>query len=131
LQTRPGARFSIGSGPATWPSEIWQRRSRQANERSRPTSNSSKTAGLVARLPKANLRPVSLQPAEPAAIEGWIAPCRDLRDQRPDRLETPGDRTSAQLHRHDVSEPGIRLPEAIATGFDRSKGAATRLSQTV
>lgn len=46
------------------------------------------SAGLVARSRLANQRPVSLQPAGLAAVEGWIGPYRDLWDQRLDQLET-------------------------------------------
>ena len=69
---------------------------------SQPTISSHlkilEAAGLVTRSRHANLRPVRLQPAAMAAIEGWIGPYRALWQQRLDQLET----CATDLHRKDI-----------------------------
>ena len=59
---------------------------------SQPTISSHlkvlETAGLVSRGRQANLRPVHLEPAAIAEIDGWISRYRDLWNQRLDQLET-------------------------------------------
>lgn len=58
------------------------------------------SAGLVARSRQANQRPVRLQPAGLAAVEGWIVPYRDLWDQRLDQFET----LAKELQQKDIPE---------------------------
>ena len=59
---------------------------------SQPTISSHlkvlESAGLVTRGRQANVRPVHLQPAAIAEIDGWISRYRQLWEQRLDQLES-------------------------------------------
>ncbi len=60
------------------------------------------TAGLVTRGRQANVRPVRLQPAAMAAIDGWIGQYRALWEDRLQRLEEVADDLQQKDDRNDT-----------------------------
>ncbi len=62
------------------------------------------SAGLVTRGRQANQRPVRLQPAALAALDGWIGPYRQLWEQRLDRLEA----YAQELHDQELQDQKLQ-----------------------